>query len=88
MTAEQMNNTTVQRFPGVARRLSSQILDQRSFQASTVCQPKPPKPISWYRWRLAEEYTVKMPGVVLRFGQKGIPKKIYLGIRKTDTDVE
>jgi LysR family transcriptional regulator, regulator for metE and metH len=39
------------------------------------------------RW-LAEEYAGKMPVVSLRLGQKGIPKKIFLGIRKTDMEVD
>lgn len=38
------------------------------------------------RW-LAEEYTGKMPVVALRLGRKGIPKKIFLGIRKSDAGV-
>ena len=39
------------------------------------------------RW-LAEEYASKMPVVALRLGRKGVPKKIYLGLRKTDAEVE
>lgn len=39
------------------------------------------------RW-LAEEYSGKMPVVALRLGRKGIPKKIFLGIRKSDAEVD
>jgi LysR family transcriptional regulator for metE and metH len=39
------------------------------------------------RW-LAEEYSGRMPVVALRLGRKGIPKKIFLGIRKADAEVE
>lgn len=39
------------------------------------------------RW-LAEEYAGRMPVLALRLGRKGIPKKIFLGIRKSDAEVE
>ena len=39
------------------------------------------------RW-LAEEYCTKLPLSVVRAGQKGIDKKIYLGTRDSDSDVE
>jgi len=39
------------------------------------------------RW-LAEEYSGRMPVVPLRLGRKGIPKKIFLGIRKADAEVD
>lgn len=39
------------------------------------------------RW-LAEEYCAKLPLVVVRLGQRGIAKKIYLGTRHSDEDVQ
>ena len=39
------------------------------------------------RW-LAEEYADKMPVMTLRLGRKGIPKSIFLGIRKADAEVD
>ncbi len=39
------------------------------------------------RW-LAEEYSAKLPLVVLRLGSQGIAKQIYLGTRESDSDIE
>lgn len=39
------------------------------------------------RW-LAEEYCTRLPLTVVRLGQGGIAKQIYLGTRKSDTDIE
>ena len=39
------------------------------------------------RW-LAEEYSDKLPLAVVRLGKSGISKKIYLGTRNSDSDVE
>lgn len=39
------------------------------------------------RW-LAEEYCRKLPLAVVRLGQGGIAKQIYLGTRKSDCDIE
>jgi LysR family transcriptional regulator, regulator for metE and metH len=39
------------------------------------------------RW-LAEEYADRMPITPVKLGKKGIAKKIYLGIRESDQDIE
>jgi len=39
------------------------------------------------RW-LAEEYSKKLPLAVVRLGKKGIDKKIYLGTRERDEDIQ
>jgi LysR family transcriptional regulator for metE and metH len=39
------------------------------------------------RW-LAEEYCKKLPLSVVRIGEEGLPKQIYLGSRESDTDIE
>lgn len=39
------------------------------------------------RW-LAEEYCKKLPLTVVRLGKRGIAKKIYLGTRETDNNIE
>lgn len=39
------------------------------------------------RW-LAEEYCLKLPLAVVRLGERGIAKQIYLGTRESDSDIE
>lgn len=39
------------------------------------------------RW-LAEEYCTQLPLAVVRLGEKGISKQIFLGTRESDTDIE
>ena len=40
------------------------------------------------RWLIEAEYANKLPIVPLRLGPNGIPKQIFLGMRKTDTEID
>ena len=40
------------------------------------------------RWLIEAEYANKLPIVPLRLGPHGIPKQIFLGMRKTDTEID
>ena len=40
------------------------------------------------RWLIEAEYANKLPIVPLRLGPHGIPKQIFLGMRKTDSEID